>query len=122
MNVMGHKKKQVRQVFRDKVFGRSNYHCECCGVKGMDRQSPPVLTKGVTPAIPLDAHHIIDRHEFPNGGYVLQNGIAVCDDCHMKAEQFHSTGTPYPGFSPEELYVKIGSSFVEAYKADEKNV
>ena len=86
----------------------------------MDRQNPPVLTKGAIPIplVPLDAHHITDRHEFPNGGYVLQNGISVCDDCHMKAEQFHSTGTPYPGFAPEELYIKIGSSFVEAYKAD----
>jgi hypothetical protein len=118
MNVMGHKKKQVRQAFRDKVFGRSNYHCECCGVKGMDRQNPPVLTKGVTTAIPLDAHHITDRHDFPNGGYVLQNGISVCDDCHMKAEQFHSTGTAVPGYSPDELYKIINSSFDEAYEAD----
>jgi len=120
---MGHKKKATRQAFRDKVFGRSKYHCECCGIKGVDRQSPPVLTKGTAlPAIPLDAHHITDRHDFPNGGYVLQNGISVCDACHMKAEQFHSTGTAVPGFAPEDLYRIIGSSFVEAYEADEKNV
>jgi hypothetical protein len=118
---MGHKKKQARQAFRDKVFGRSDYHCECCGVKGVDRQSPNLFeTMGKKPVM-LDAHHITDRHEFPNGGYVLQNGISVCDDCHLKAEQFHSTGTPFPGFAPEDLYRIVGSSFVEAYEADERN-
>lgn len=114
---MGHKKKATRQVFRDKVFGRSKYHCECCGVKGVDRQAY-VPKKNEKPPVMLDAHHITDRHDFPNGGYVLQNGISVCDDCHMKAEQFHSTGTAVPGYSPDELYKIINSSFDEAYEAD----
>jgi len=47
----------------------------------------------------------------PNGGYVLENGIALCSNCHVKAEQFWSKGSGEPGFSSDELYKKIGSSF-----------
>lgn len=80
---------------------------------------------------PLDAHHITDRNLMPNGGYVKENGITLCsgdDDnelyykksCHWKAEQFHIHGEAYPGFSPEELYKKIGSSLELAMKASER--
>jgi hypothetical protein len=56
----------------------------------------------------------------PNGGYVKQNGISVCDDCHLKAEAFWSTGEAIEGFSPEDLYNLIGSSLEIATKASEK--
>ena len=56
----------------------------------------------------------------PNGGYVKENGISVCDDCHLKAEEFHSTGTAVEGFSPDDLYKKIGSSHEQAVAAAEK--
>lgn len=51
----------------------------------------------------------------PAGGYVVENGITLCDDgdaCHMKAEQFHiSEGAKWtPGMHPNDLYAKIGSS------------
>lgn len=67
----------------------------------------------------LDAHHITNRNEMPKGGYVAENGISVCDDCHLKAEQFWSTGIAVEGFSPEELYTKIGSSYDEAVAASD---
>jgi len=56
----------------------------------------------------------------PNGGYIKENGISVCDDCHLKAEEFHSTGTPIEGYAPDDLYKIIGSSHQEALSASEK--
>lgn len=71
--------------------------------------------------VPLDAHHITDRNDLPNGGYVEENGITLCDDgCHLLAEVYHQTGTPHPGFSPKDLYARIGKSYEEAYQASLK--
>lgn len=91
-------KKAVREAFRNSVFKRDGNRCVMCGKKD-DK---------------LDSHHIIDRHEMPDGGYTLDNGITLCagedkDNCHYKAEVYHSTGTAYPGYSPENLYSKIKS-------------
>ena len=62
------------------------------------------------PETELDVHHITDRNEMPNGGYVKENGISLCSECHLKAEEFHQTGISHPGYSPEDLYQKIGST------------
>lgn len=94
-------KKQKRNLFRDGVFERDNHKCKMCGKKEN-----------------LDAHHITDRKELPNGGYVLSNGISVCDICHLKSEQYHmSFGKHHiEGFHPNDLYKKINSSYEEAYQ------
>jgi hypothetical protein len=105
-------KKAIRTAFRKAVFTRAGYRCECCGVAGHDRQ-----TGGEGAA--LDAHHIVDRHEFANGGYVLENGIAVCDTCHLKAEAYHMGEVPEAGFWPDELYARIDSSLEAAIVADQ---
>ncbi len=68
----------------------------------------------------LDAHHITPREDMPNGGYVKQNGISVCDECHQKAEAWLKDKTSYPEFCSEELYKKIGSSYAAAVAASEK--
>ncbi len=99
-------KKLIRAAFRDAVFKRDNYRCRMCGYK------PPIEQ--------LDAHHINDRNLMPAGGYVKENGISLCSECHIKAEQFHSTGTSAPGYAPEDLYNKIGSNYEKAIKASEK--
>lgn len=70
----------------------------------------------------IDAHHITDRNEMPNGGYVMENGITLCHPCHEKAEKFHNTGVPYKGYSIEDLYLAIGSSHQLAIKKDSKNL
>lgn len=107
---MSAKKKQVRAAFRSAVFTRDGYSCRCCGFK-----SSPAKAEDE-----LDAHHITDRTEMPNGGYVAENGISVCATCHEKAETHHR-GEPVPaGYSPPELYAKIGSSYERAVKASEK--
>jgi hypothetical protein len=94
--------KQWRAKFRQEVFARDKNKCCMCDL----------------PAV--DAHHITDRNELPNGGYVKENGISLCSDCHMKAEMYHSTGTPHPGYSPADLYFKIGSSYDAALSASRK--
>ncbi len=55
----------------------------------------------------------------PNGGYVPENGIILCDKCHWKAEQFYiSNGVRWEeGFHPNDLYAKINSSYTQAYYA-----
>lgn len=101
------KKKQVREAFRQVVFARDKNRCRKCGRAD----------------VRLDAHHITDRHELPNGGYVQENGISLCDQpdgCHFKAEEFHRTGTALPGYSPDELYALIGSSRAKAEEASRK--
>lgn len=117
-------KKQVRASFRAAVLGRDRYRCVACGKPGYDRQGGDGHAGRHRPGVelvPLDAHHITDRHEMPNGGYVPENGITLCDDgCHRKAEVFHQTGEAEPYFGPADLYRLIGSSHEAAVKASEK--
>jgi hypothetical protein len=56
----------------------------------------------------------------PNGGYVPENGIALCATCHELAEQFHNTGIPVSGYDPATLYKVIGSSYELAVKASNR--
>ena len=98
-------KKLVRAKFRDSVFKRDNYTCVFCDIKE-----------------DLDAHHITDRNLMPNGGYVKENGISLCHKHHMDAEVFHNSNglKCIEGMSPEELYIKIKSSYEEAVKVSER--
>ena len=100
---MSSEKKQVRERFRSAVLKRDGNRCRACGAKGE-----------------LDAHHVTDRNEFENGGYVLENGIALCPICHEKAEEWHKSGGAsfVAGYRPEDLYGLIGSSLEKAIEAD----
>lgn len=117
------RKQLVRAAFRSAVFERDRYRCVACGKPGRDRQGGDghaVYHRNATDAslVRLDAHHVTDRSGLPNGGYVRENGITLCDDgCHRLAEVFHRTGTPHPGFSPADLYARIGSSYEDALRA-----
>jgi 5-methylcytosine-specific restriction endonuclease McrA len=114
-------KKAVRAAFRSAVFNRDKHRCRVCGEPGKDRQTG--LSPHKEPAVELDAHHICDRHLIIHGGYVEENGISVCDECHLKAESHWAEGaTPAPGFSPEDLYKLIGSSYEEAWAAAEERL
>lgn len=57
-----------RDAFRAAVFARAQNACVICAA----------------PAV--DAHHIIDRQLWDDGGYYLSNGAALCSTCHIKAE------------------------------------
>ena len=104
---MSKAKKLLREKFKTSVFERDDFRCKMC------KHSPRNLNE-------LDAHHITDRNEMPNGGYVLENGITLCPTCHIRAETFHKDGEPYPGYSPEDLYKKIESEHKKAVEVSEK--
>lgn len=100
-----------RKAFNSVVLKRDNHRCRVCG------DIPNNGDEG------LDVHHISDRHDMPNGGYVAENGIALCKDglnCHLKAEAEHNGLIPDPGYSRAELYNLIGSSFEKAIEASKK--
>ncbi len=59
----------TRDEFRNSVFERDKHKCVVCA----------------KPA--ADAHHIIERRLFDNGGYYLENGASLCTECHWLAEQ-----------------------------------
>ncbi len=108
-------KEIVRAAFRQAVFSRAKYRCQGpgCSVKATARNAEEIL----------DAHHITDRNLLAAGGYVAENGIALCKasgGCHEKAEVFHSTGEALPGWSPTDLYVIVGSSWADAVAASER--
>lgn len=58
-----------RDSFREGIFARDNHTCVMCGKPAQD------------------AHHILERRLFPDGGYYFDNGVSLCGDCHIKAEQ-----------------------------------
>lgn len=58
-----------RDDFRENIFKRDNYKCVWCS------------------NIAVDAHHIIERKLFSDGGYYLENGVSLCAPCHVLAEQ-----------------------------------
>jgi 5-methylcytosine-specific restriction endonuclease McrA len=102
---MSSEKKKNRENFRNVVFERDKHKCVTCGVSN----------------VPLDAHHIMDRNEMPNGGYVKENGISLCYSCHLKAEKYHiSNKTEFePGYHPADLYRMIKSDYEKAVKASD---
>lgn len=58
----------TRDEFREAVFARADYKCVVCN------------------APTQDAHHILERRLWPDGGYYLANGASLCGECHIKAE------------------------------------
>ena len=96
--------KELRNTFREGVFQRDKYQCKICG-------------KPESPECHLDAHHITDRHDMPNDGYALSNGITLCPQHHLDAEEFHQSNQTkwVRGFRPEDLYTLIGSSYQIAH-------
>lgn len=107
---MSASKKLIRSKFRDDCFKRDGYCCVMCKFRSSKEKAVEEL----------DAHHIVDRGEMPNGGYVKENGISLCSVCHIKAEEYHSTGVAVPGFSIDDLYAAIKSSHKLAITASEK--
>lgn len=58
----------TRDAYREAVFARDGHRCVICGA----------------PAV--DAHHIMDRKLWSDGGYYLNNGASVCEAHHLQAE------------------------------------
>jgi hypothetical protein len=105
-------KKEIRNKFREACLNRDKDTCRMCGIKAPSREEALRI---------FDVHHVTDRSLMPSGGYCLENGITLCKDpCHLKAEQFHSTGIAYPDYGPEDLYKVIGSTYEKAVEASQK--
>ena len=60
----------TREEFKKQVFARTRG--KCC-VPGCTCDA-------------VDAHHILDRHLWYHGGYILSNGAALCGKHHLDAE------------------------------------
>ena len=58
-----------RDEFKREVFRRDSERCVVC--------SDPAQ----------DAHHLLERKLWPDGGYYLDNGVSVCGACHLEAER-----------------------------------
>ena len=93
----------TREQFKEQVFARSNGKCVFC-----DKAA-------------IDPHHILDRKLFPDGGYYLSNGAAVCEEHHLMCEYtlisveevrkqagIHEHVLP-PGFIQQVTYDKWGN-------------
>lgn len=59
----------TRDEFRDGVFGRDHGRCVLCAQDA------------------VDAHHILERRLWPDGGYYLANGASLCSPCHLACER-----------------------------------
>jgi len=105
-------KKTIRRIFRQEVFERDGYKCRLCGKAGYDHNDG--TQRIVRDRVALDAHHISDRHNMPAGGYVKENGISVCEECHLKVEHPAENDIEH---QPKNLYDLIGSSLEIATKA-----
>ncbi len=57
-----------RDAFREAVFARDRHTCVFCSAGAKD------------------AHHILERRLFADGGYYLNNGASVCETHHMACE------------------------------------
>lgn len=60
----------TRQEFKEEVFKRDGYKCV---VPGCEQEA-------------VDAHHIMERKLFSDGGYYLNNGASLCSEHHLDAE------------------------------------
>ena len=59
----------IRDEFREGVFKRDGHKCVFC-------EKPAA-----------DAHHIIERRVWGNGGYFIDNGASVCEQHHIECEK-----------------------------------
>lgn len=100
----------TREQFRKAVFDRDEHLCVMCSRSGKD------------------AHHIIERRLWPDGGYYVENGVTLCEECHLAAEgtsiscemirQFAGIDKVVlpPHFYPDERYDKWGNVFLPTGK------
>ncbi len=59
----------TREDFKEKVFARDGNKCVMCGGPAQD------------------AHHILERRLWGDGGYYIDNGVTVCGPHHIEAEK-----------------------------------
>lgn len=65
-----------RREFREGVFARDGHRCVFRDEHGQRCSAPAV-----------DAHHILERRLWPDGGYYLDNGASLCEAHHLACER-----------------------------------
>ena len=97
----------TRDDFREAVFARDGYKCVFCGAPAKD------------------AHHILERRLWPDGGYYVENGASVCEVHHLACERTiwspedvrHHAGITKvvvpPHLYPDHVYDKWGNPVLE---------
>lgn len=93
----------TREEFKKQVFARTSG--KCC-VPGCSCDA-------------VDAHHIMDRKLWKDGGYYLSNGAALCSKHHLDAEQGKITPMQCLDYMGINLHdIKIPDKLIELYKDD----
>lgn len=64
--------------WRKSVFEKDNYTCQCCSVKGSNRN------------IKLHAHHIYNYAKYEDLRFDIENGICLCKECHYEFHKLYS--------------------------------
>ena len=59
----------TRDAFRSAVFARDGGKCVLCN------------------NLAVDAHHIMERRLWPDGGYYIDNGASLCEEHHLACER-----------------------------------
>ena len=93
----------TREEFKKQVFAKTDG--KCC--------VPYCSCKAV------DAHHIMDRKLWSNGGYYLSNGAALCQKHHLDAEKGIITPLQcicYMGINLHDI--RTPDKLIESYKDD----
>jgi hypothetical protein len=62
--------------WRKEIFEKNNYTCQLCGARS-----------GNGKHIELQAHHILPWREFKRLRHDLENGVALCVNCHNKTKR-----------------------------------
>lgn len=90
----------TREEFKKQVFAKTNG--KCC-VPGCNCDA-------------VDAHHIMDRKLWKDGGYYITNGAALCAKHHLDAEQGRITPKlclDYMGINVTDI--RVPDTVVERY-------
>lgn len=71
-----HRDSSKYKNWRLSIFKRDNYTCQKCGSKEK-----------------INAHHLYSWKEYPEKRYDLENGITLCEKCHIKVHQKYGYDT-----------------------------
>lgn len=91
--------------WRNAVFNRDNYTCQCCGANNKSGNGKSVY---------LHAHHLKNFADNPELRFDINNGITLCKECHDPRFEgsFHNIYGTHNN-TPEQLYEYINQRKVK---------